>query len=317
MKYSILIPAYKGLFLRECVESVLTQTCRDFEVIIVNDASPENLDDIISKFDDSRIHYYKNERGFGGYNVVGNWNKCLDYANGEFVICMGDDDKLLPNCLEDYTRLIKRYPGLDVYHMRTEMIDENSQLIDIQEPRPEWESVYSMIWNLWKKRDQYIGDFLFRTSVLRSNGGFYNLPYAWSSDKISTFIAAGNKGIGNTFRPGFQYRKSTHTITNNSANLQDRFEALVKEKEWYRNFLADSKEPNDEIDKKYLQLIRSHMEEYMNSRLESIVYWDVTDNPSHYKYWKRNQRQYKIDESVMAHARYIYYKESLKKILRH
>lgn len=317
MRFSILLPIYKRIFLKECIESILFQTYRDFEIIIVNDASPEDLESIVFAFDDLRIRYYKNEKGFGGYNVVNNWNRCLDFALGDYVICMGDDDKLLPNCLNDYVEIIEKYPELDIYHMRTEIIDEKSQLIDMQEPRPEWESVYSLIWNLWKGRDQYIGDFLFRTSALKSKGGFYFLPYAWSSDKITAFVAARNKGIANTYNPGFQYRKHLYTITNSSTNQCGRFEALMKEKEWYRCFLADCKEPTDRIDKEYLLLIRLHMEKYMEARLESMIYWDITNTPSHYKYWKRNQHSYALSDHVMAHARYIYYKESLKKMLKY
>ena len=101
IKFSITIPAFKARFLKECIESILVQTYDNYELIIVNDASPEDLDSIVSSFEDSRIRYYKNEIGFGGYNVVLNWNKCLDYCTGDYMICMGDDDKLLPCCLEE------------------------------------------------------------------------------------------------------------------------------------------------------------------------------------------------------------------------
>src|SRR5574344_1437663 len=104
MKYSITIPSYKSTFLNECIDSVLCQTYNDFELIILNDASPENIDDIISKYEDPRIRYYKNKINVGAVNVVDNWNKCLEYAKGNYIICMGDDDKLAPNCLEEYNK---------------------------------------------------------------------------------------------------------------------------------------------------------------------------------------------------------------------
>ena len=100
IKFSILVPAFKARFLAECIDSILSQTYTNLELIIVNDASPENLDEIVSRYDDARIQYYVNEKNFGAINVVDNWNKCLSYATGEYVICMGDDDKLLPCCLE-------------------------------------------------------------------------------------------------------------------------------------------------------------------------------------------------------------------------
>jgi glycosyltransferase involved in cell wall biosynthesis len=195
MKYTISIPTYKASFLKECIDSILVQSYSNFELVILNDDSPENIDTIISAYDDKRIRYYKNEKNVGAVNVVNNWNKLLEYAQGDYLLCMGDDDKLLPNCLEEYNKLIEQYPRLDVYHARTLMIDENSSICGIQEERPEYESVYSMIWHtLYKNRLQFIGDFLYRTSALRKNGGFYALPLAWESDYITSFIAAKATG---------------------------------------------------------------------------------------------------------------------------
>ena len=106
MKFTIAIPAYKRTFLKECIDSILAQTYKDFELIIINDASPEDLDSVVECYKDSRIRYYVNETNCGALNVVDNWNKCLDYALGEYLILMGDDDKLLPYCLEEYVKMI-------------------------------------------------------------------------------------------------------------------------------------------------------------------------------------------------------------------
>ena len=64
MKYTIAIPAYKSEFLKDCIQSILVQTFEDFELIIVNDASPENIDEVVHSFSDHRIRYYKNEENF-------------------------------------------------------------------------------------------------------------------------------------------------------------------------------------------------------------------------------------------------------------
>lgn len=74
MKFSILVPAYKPQFLAECIESILAQTYPDWELIIVNDASPYDIDSIVSKYDDERIHYRKREQGFGAKRLVENWD---------------------------------------------------------------------------------------------------------------------------------------------------------------------------------------------------------------------------------------------------
>ena len=211
--FSILIPAYKARFLNECIESALAQTYPDFEIIIVDDASPEDLLSIVKKFGDSRLHYYRNETGFGAYNVVGNWNKCLEYAHGEYVICMGDDDVLMQNCLEEYNVLIGKYPTLDIFHGRTILINEEGNYIDIVQSRAEYENIYQFMRHRVDGYFQFIGDFCYRTSTLRKNGGFYWKPFAWGSDDITAYIAIDSKGIANTSRACFKYRFNSQSIS--------------------------------------------------------------------------------------------------------
>ena len=57
---SIGIPAYKATYLKEAIDSVLNQTYTKFELIIVNDKSPENIEEIISTYNDKRIRYSSN-----------------------------------------------------------------------------------------------------------------------------------------------------------------------------------------------------------------------------------------------------------------
>ena len=59
MKYSFVLPAYKAKYLKDAIDSILSQTYSQFELIIVNDASPEDLDSIIYSCQDDRIKYYK------------------------------------------------------------------------------------------------------------------------------------------------------------------------------------------------------------------------------------------------------------------
>jgi len=234
--FSITIPAYKGAFLKECIQSVLSQTYYTFEIVIVNDNSPEDLETIVKSFSDERIRYYKNDVGFGAEHVVGNWNKCLAYAKGDFIICMGDDDRLKPNFLSDLNELINKYPDLDVYYSRTEIINEESEVVRVLDERPERESVYEMIQKRKNGRSMFIGDYCYRVSMLREKGGFYDLPFAWGSDAITAYMMAGQKGIANTRNVGFQYRVNSHTISSSSSNIEGKMRAIQQERGWFRDF---------------------------------------------------------------------------------
>ena len=290
MLFSILIPAYKRRFLAESIQSVIDQTMPDWELIIVDDASPEALQPVVEQFHSSRIRYYRNECNFGAVRVVDNWNRCLSYASGEYVLCMGDDDRLCPTCLEEFKRLIERYPGLSVYHGLTEVIDEDGQVVDFQEQRPEWESVYSMMWHrLLRGRRQFIGDFLFRTDDLKKQGGFYRLPLAWGSDDITAYRASAEKGIANVQNVVvFQYRVSSVTISK-SADVLIKLEALSQERDWIGRFLEDC--PSDALDRGYHELLLRGVDKYYRMRVMDAIREDLNGAPlSRTFFWLAKKR---------------------------
>lgn len=298
MKFSVTIPAYKRSFLQECIDSVLAQTYTNFELIIVNDASPEDLDSIVKAYSDSRIRYYVNEKNCGAVNVVDNWNICLSYASGDYIICMGDDDKLRPNCLEEYYKIVKLYPNLSIYHARTEIIDEYSQVIKLQEERSQFESVYSMIWHRWNGRIQFIGDFLFKVSILREHKGFFKIPFALCSDDISVAIAAKEFGIANINTAVFQYRINSQTISNNG-NGKVLMEATVQIKKWYEEFLLEV--PISDDDKLYWQLLNGNLEKRFCKFRYAIISKDLVKNTfSNFLYWLRLRNVYGLSYNMIV-----------------
>ena len=99
-KISVLMPLYntKEKHLREAIESILGQTFKDFEFIVLND-SPNNtaLDNIVQSYKDDRIRYYKNEINLG---ISESRNKLLELAKGEYIAIADHDDISLPKRLE-------------------------------------------------------------------------------------------------------------------------------------------------------------------------------------------------------------------------
>lgn len=301
MKFSIIIPAYKKKYLKECIDSILVQTYTNLELIIVNDASPEDLDSIINSYSDTRIKYYTNEKNCGAINVVDNWNICLSYVSGDYVICMGDDDMLAPNCLEEYIRLINKYPDKKIYHAWTEIIDENNNIIRMQEARPEKECVYSMILRRWKGCEQFIGDFLFETKNLKSNGGFYKQPLAWSSDDISAIIAAKEYGIANSQIPIFKYRVNSQTISTSAEYQKIKMKAIFMEEIWLNSFLKRNPFDNSIITKTFQQMAQSKCPKAMQyKRMEQLVK-DFKSGNRFVKilFWIMNRKEYNIDLSII------------------
>lgn len=304
MRFSVAIPAFKKTYLRECINSVLDQTYQDYEIIIVNDASPENLNSILSEFQDLRIKYYVNPKGFGGYNVVGNWNKCLEYASGDYIICMGDDDRLMPNTLSYFSEAIDKYPKMEVFHIRTQIIDENSNVISEQKRAPEIESVYSLMWNIWNGRITYIGDYLFKSDKLRQIGGFYNLPYAWYSDRITPFLCAKQYGIININKIGFQFRVSRKHISAIGVHSDEKLKAWIHVEHWYSDFLCTKPQEVDDV--KYWMMLKTYVNEFIWDKKVWIIAEDLFRSPARCTHWVMCKSDLAISWKMLFKAIYLY-----------
>ena len=97
-RLSIVMPFYNTEnFIKETIESLLNQTFKDFELIVVDDGSTDKSPEIISSFKDPRIKLIQNEQRKG---IVYSRNKGLSEANGEFYAPFDSDDIALPHKFE-------------------------------------------------------------------------------------------------------------------------------------------------------------------------------------------------------------------------
>ena len=306
MKFSITIPAYKTRFLRECIDSVLVQTYTDFEVIILNDASPEDVEGIVGSYSDSRIRYYKTEENVGAFNLVDNWNKCLELAVGDYIICMGDDDKLMPDCLEQYARMIEKYPEVDLFHARTLRIDEQGKPIGISQGYPEHERVFQFMLHRLNYGIQFIGDFCYRTNKLRQVSGYYWLPLAWGTDYITSYIVAKRKGVVHLPSITFCYRSNSTTISN-TGNVELKLQAFSKEMKWYEEFLQEESEQDLE-EALCLFELKQRCPTYFKKNKARIISYDLKQSPLRLFHWMWCRKTYRLSLKELAMA--IYYSRS-------
>ena len=108
MKFSVIVPVYKvERFLRQCAESVLNQTCGDFELILVDDGSPDKSGEICDEYaaKDARVKViHKTNGGLVSARKAGG-----AVAVGEYVVCLDGDDYIAPNFLETFAKVIDEY----------------------------------------------------------------------------------------------------------------------------------------------------------------------------------------------------------------
>lgn len=131
MKYSIIIPVYNvEEYLDRCLKSILNQTYSNYEVIIVNDGSPDNSDNIIKSYEkeDKRFKEYKKVNG--GLSDARNYG--LKYATGDYLIFIDADDYIENNYLEKVNDVLERNKDIDVLKFKIKLVDEGGNLIRME-----------------------------------------------------------------------------------------------------------------------------------------------------------------------------------------
>ena len=108
MLFSILIPTYNnGRTIHKAIDSALMQDYKDeYEVIVVNNASKDNTNEVLSRYNDPRLHVYTNKETV---NIYANHNIALAYAKGDYVVYCHGDDRLLPNALTIFNDHLMHY----------------------------------------------------------------------------------------------------------------------------------------------------------------------------------------------------------------
>lgn len=100
---SIIMPSYNtAKFIADTIQSVLNQTYTNWELIIVDDCSNDNTDEIVSNFQDERIHYLKNELNSG---AAVSRNRALKEAKGKWIAFLDSDDLWMSEKLEKQAKL--------------------------------------------------------------------------------------------------------------------------------------------------------------------------------------------------------------------
>ena len=111
-------------FLAEEIESILTQTLTDFELILINDCSTDRTGEIAQSYHDDRIRYFSNGRNLG---LVTSLNLGLEKARSEIIARMDGDDISMPNRLEEQYQFLLNHQDVGAAGSAVQIIDEYSR----------------------------------------------------------------------------------------------------------------------------------------------------------------------------------------------
>ncbi len=132
-KVSVIVPVYNvECYIAETIRSVLAQTYTNFELIIVDDGSPDRSIELCYEFNDPRIRIIRQRnRGLAGARNTG-----IRYAQGDYIALLDSDDLWLPEKLEKHIAHLERSPRVGVSFSRSAFIDEQAQPLGVyQMPR--------------------------------------------------------------------------------------------------------------------------------------------------------------------------------------
>ncbi|MDJ0842745.1 glycosyltransferase family 2 protein [Crocosphaera sp.] len=122
VKVSIVIPAYNAMkYLPETLDNLLQQTYKDFEVIIVNDGSTDNIKDWLTTISDDRVRLISQEnKGLAGARNTG-----IEKAKGDYIAFLDADDLWEPTKIEKQVKVLDNNPGVGLVYTGVAIIDSN------------------------------------------------------------------------------------------------------------------------------------------------------------------------------------------------
>ena len=131
---SVIMPSWNtSNFIAESIQSVIDQTYENWELIIVDDCSTDNTDEVVAEFTDKRIRYFKNEKNSG---AALSRNRALRESRGEWIAFLDSDDLWNPEKLEHQIGFMNKY-GYTLSYTEYEKIDEESKPLQIYVSGPE------------------------------------------------------------------------------------------------------------------------------------------------------------------------------------
>lgn len=123
---SVIIPTYnRGHFVQASIHSVLEQTYSNLELIVVDDGSTDNTEELVASMSDARLHYVK-QPNRGRSNAR---NHALSLAKGKYITFLDSDDLYLPNKIEIQVDYLKKHPGTGMVYTSAHCINEQGDMI--------------------------------------------------------------------------------------------------------------------------------------------------------------------------------------------
>ena len=196
----IIVPGYNyGHFLRECVRSVLTQSGPRVRVLIIDDASSDNTDEVAAGLtrEDSRVTFLQHGSNKGH---IATYNEGIEWASADYMLILSADDYLLPGALQRAAQLMDRHPAVGFTFGNAIRLDESgiTRTIDSVTGKADWRIVDGMQFIELNGASNIVPTptAVVRTQLQRKVGGYRTeLPHAGDMEMWLRLAASGSVGM--------------------------------------------------------------------------------------------------------------------------
>lgn len=223
---SIIIPAYNSeKYISETISSVLNQTYSNFELIIINDGSTDNTQDIIEAYckQDIRVITF-NKKNSG---VSDSRNFGLNFSKGKYISFLDSDDIWLQDNLEKKINILKNTPDIDAIYSFCEIIDENSIKTGIIKKGQHLFTLENIL--LWEANYITIpSGLIFKESIIKSVNGFNSSLSNNADQDLIIRLLSKNYKIGLVDDITWLYRRHSKNMSSNIQLMEKDTIAVYK-----------------------------------------------------------------------------------------
>ncbi|MGF3141080.1 glycosyltransferase family 2 protein [Facklamia sp. P13064] len=175
---TVLLPAYNAEdYIKDCIDSVLSQTYHSFDFLIIDDGSSDKTVEIIEKYNDSRMKLIKNERNLG---IVETLNKGLNLIKTPYIVRIDSDDIMSKNKLEKQINFIKRNNHIAVLGTQAIHFNNDSKFIGFSRMPLSTKKIRTY---LLFANPIYHPSVLINNYIFKENNFKYNKLYQGSEDQ--------------------------------------------------------------------------------------------------------------------------------------
>lgn len=123
---SVIMPVHNAAaYLAQAIDSVLAQTFGDFELLVLNDGSTDNSNEVIQRYSDKRLRVIQNEKNIG---LTATLNKAVRLCRGEYIARMDADDICMPQRFEKQVNYLEQHADVSVLACRAQVINADGEI---------------------------------------------------------------------------------------------------------------------------------------------------------------------------------------------